>query len=221
MRRKNFVVIGAALVALLVAGGLFASNMGFKLNRVTTGPGAGSASGFNYIALPYNQQTNLLDAEDLRNDIGAVNVVRVSRFLATSDSFESYDGTNPATNFTLTPAAGYVIQNSNNVNYIIVGSHDPGLVVNFDAPGTNGSASGFNYFSPPYHTTATNADELIDEINAAAGTSAVVRVSRFLEATDTFESYDGTNPATNFTLAPGVSYVVQVSSDVSYVPSHY
>ena len=97
MKRKMW--IGAlGLAALLVAGGLFASNMGFKLNYQLDGPGVnGSASGTSTLAMPYNQQTNLVVASDLISDIntgaGSTVVDSVSRWLKATDGLETYTGT--------------------------------------------------------------------------------------------------------------------------------
>ena len=58
MSKRNYVVVAVAAAALLVAGGLFASNMGFKLNYVMDGPADnGSASGTQALALPFNQRS--------------------------------------------------------------------------------------------------------------------------------------------------------------------
>jgi hypothetical protein len=212
-------VSALGVAALLVAGGLFASNMGFKLNYAIQN--TGTASGTNTIALPYNQQTNLLDAKDLIDDINAAagsNVVlQVARFLKASDTLEAYTGT-AGTAFPLNPGEGYRVQTSADVNYIIVGSHDPGLALSLEGPGT--TASGTNTFAYPYHATAADAKDLIDDINAQAGSNVVLQVARFLTASDTLEAYTGT-AGTAFPLNPGVSYRVQVSSTVSYTPSHY
>ena len=113
MRRKMW--LGAlGLAAVLVAGGLFASNMGFKLNYTLDGPGTnGSATGTSSLALPYNQQTNLTNAEDLINDInasaGSSVVANVARWLKASDGLEVYTGSS-GVNFSLTPGEGYWIK---------------------------------------------------------------------------------------------------------------
>ena len=225
MKKRHAIMTGAAAAAVLLAGSLFASNMGFKLNKPLDSTGTnGSASGFNNVALPYNQQTNLVTAGDLRGDIGSGNVLSISRYVSATDSLATYVNS-VANDFNLTPAESYLIQVSSDVNYIIVGSHDPGLVVNLDAPGTNGSQSGVNDFAPPYHTTASTAGELRAELNAALGlgsedNTAILSISRYLPGTDGQETYAGSS-ATNFSLAPGEGYRIQVASDVAFVPAHF
>lgn len=237
MNKRGLVVLTVGAVALLVASGLFASNMGFKLNFGLDSPGSnGSASGQQNIALPYNQQTSLVTASDLRSDVNLTvpgAFTSVARFVKQTDALEVYTGgtTFPVAgsnvNFNLTPGEGLRLKVSQPVNYIIVGSHDPGLVINLNGPGSNGSASGQQFFAYPYHATAANASDLRNEINAQGGGSAVVSIARFVRTTDALEVYTGgtTFPVAgsnvNFGLIPGASYVVKVSSDVAYVPSHY
>jgi hypothetical protein len=99
-----------------------------------------------------------------------------------------------------------------------VGSHNPSLVVSLDAPGTNDSTSGTNDYSWPYHGTSTTAAELETEIeNVVPG--SVVSISKWLRNGDGLFTYP--TPDGDFPLVPGASYRVQVSSDVSFIPSHY
>jgi len=225
MRKKAFVVAVLGIAAVLVAGGLVASNMGFKANFAMNGPTGGvSLSGTQNLALPYNQQTNIVTAEDLINDIIAdalgVDVVEsVSRHVRQTDLPEAYTGFS-GTNFTITPGEGYTVVLNASVNYIIVGSHSPTLALILDGPGDNGSLSGTQRVSIPYHAVAANAEDLIIEINAAAGVSVVESVSRHVRATDLPEAYTGFS-GTNFPLTVGDSYTIVVSAGVSFIPSHY
>jgi GTP:adenosylcobinamide-phosphate guanylyltransferase len=224
MRKRTVFVAALGVACLLVAGGLLASNMGFKLNYVLDGPGdSGSNSGTQTFAMPFNQQTTLVDAEDLINDInttaGSNVVVSVSRFLRTTDKLDAYTGSS-GTNFTLTPGEGYIVKVSAGLPYIVVGSHDPNLAITFDGPGDNGSNSGTQVYALPYHSTAAVAGDLIDEINLAAGADVVVSISRYLRTTDKLDAYTGSS-GTNFALAPGESYTVKVNSSISFIPSHY
>jgi hypothetical protein len=224
MKKKVVFGLVAALTVLLVAGGLYASNMGFKLNYVLDGQGTnGSANGTNTIALPFNQQTDLIDAFDLITDIGGTtSVAGVAEFDRTSNGFAGYTGTS-GTPFPLVPGSAYLVQlqaTTPSVNYIIVGSHDPGLVLNFDGAGTNGSANGTNFYGYPYHSTSTSADELITELGS---TTAIAAVSQFDRTSNGFAGYTGTS-GTPFPLEPGKGYLVQLQGgvpSVSFVPSHF
>ena len=222
-RKRGIVALG--LVAVLAVGGLYASNMGFKLNYPLNATGTnGSTAGNNMLALPFNQQTNLLNAFDLIQDINATppagsKVVQVGNWSKATNAFLLYNGTAGAA-FALVPGTGYLVQVNTNVNYIVVGSHDPGLVVALDAAGTNGSTQGNNIYGYPYHSVSNDAFELIQEINAAAGAAAVVQVGNWSKATNSFLLYNGTSGAA-FALVPGAAYLVQVNQNVAFIPDHY
>lgn len=167
---------------------------------------------------------------DLRDDINATAgtsaVVSISRFVRSADSLQTYAGgaLDLGQIYPIDGVEGQRVQVNTDVNYIIVGSHDPGRVVSLDAQGTNASATGQTEYSFPYHGTATNAADIRDEINAASVSGdAVVAISRFVRAADALETYAGgeLDVPKNFPTAPGESYRIQVSEDVAYVPSHY
>jgi hypothetical protein len=220
MRRKTILVAAVGAVAVVLAGGLFASNMGFKLNYPMFGT-SGSASGSNTLSLPYFRQVGLDDAKQLIDDIEGGNtalVANVQRFNSATDAFAVYDGST-GTAFPLQAGEGLFVQlGTANVNYIVVGSHDPGYIV--PLKGTNSSASGSNLYAYPYHSTAADAKQLIDDIEQG-DPSRVANVQRFNPATDAYAVYDGSS-GTAFALTPGEAYLVQLgANDVNYVPSHY
>jgi hypothetical protein len=221
--KKNYVIALAAIV-LLVAGVVVASNMGFKLNKPLEGPGTnGSASGTQDVALPFNQQTSLVNASHLRDDIIASGGtgVSISRFNQQTDALATYAGVTVDSDFALVPAEGYRIKLSNTINYIIVGSHDPGLVVTLDGPGTNGSSSGTQLYAYPYHSTANMASQLRAEIIAQAGGAVTLSISRFNPQTDALLTYSGVTVESDYALTPGEAYIIKTSADIAYVPSHY
>lgn len=230
MSRRNFaVVVAVALAAVLTAGGLLASNMGFKLNYSLTQPApTGAGTGKNTLALPYFRQTGINDSLQLMTDIGSGSVapvVSISKFLEASDTYQVYTGRmgTPGANFALAAGDSYLVSMNTNTNYIVVGSHDPNATISMDAPG-GGSATGKNYLAPPYHTTAVNSLDLMKDIdNTGGGISSVVSISRFLKATDTYQVYTGRmgTPGALFTLTPGEGYLVSMSATKSFNPSHY
>jgi len=239
MRQRALIVSAVTIVAVLVAGGLFASNMGFKLNhglekRLTTTPVGPSRSGSQWIALPYNQQTKLLNAGDLAVDIAspsspATILTQIARYLRTTDGPDSYLPAGVGTPFALVPGEGYLVQLSDNVatpatiNYIIVGSHNPGLTTNLLGPdGGATSRSGSQWWAYPYHSTASNVGRLVEDINAFAGSATVVQIARYLQNSDGPDSYLPTGTATAWSLLPGEAYLIQVTSSVNgWVPAHY
>ncbi len=216
MRIRKWAVLASGVALLLLAGAVIAGNMGFKFNRVLLGPGS-SLSGTNVLALPYHLQNGMVTAQDLIDDITAYggNVASVGQFQSSCDCIRTYDGVS-GYNFTLEKGRGVFLQMNADLEYLIVGTHDPNAVIALDGPGT--SVSGTNMYAPPYHTTAADADDLMDELASAGG--SVVSVSRFVSASDSFETYAGVS-GTAFALEPTEAYTVKLASDVIFTPSHY
>lgn len=233
MSKKNtFVVVAVALCAILAAGGILASNMGFKLNYPLNKAGtAGSKSGSNMLSLPYFRQTGLSDSFGLIQDVEGggppfSKVISVSKFIEATDSLQVYTGRmgSPGANFSLAAGDGYRVQMSADVNYIVVGSHDPSLSVSLDAPGA-GSKSGSNLYAPPYNITSATSFDLIKDVEGVTAPpfSKVVSVSKLITTTDALQVYTGRmgSPGANFNLVPGEAYRIQMSSSVPYIASHY
>jgi hypothetical protein len=213
-----------ALALILTAGGLLASNVGFKLNyqlKATGQPlpeGGTSKSGFNTIGLPFNPQVGMTNASGLRTDIGSANVQNIQKFLESSDSYQIYSGAKGDVDFALASGEGYFVKMGANVDYIIVGSHNPSFQVHLNNTGSEGSKSGFNLYAYPYHSTAANASGLRTEI----GTANVQNVQKFLRASDSFQIYSGAKGDVDFALSPGEAYFIKMGVAVlTYVPSHY
>jgi hypothetical protein len=78
-------------------------------------------------------------------------------------------------------------------------------------------ASGSNLISLPFKTPLADAQDLIDDIDATAGTSVVAQVARFDTLAGGFDYYTGTM-GTPFSIAPGEGYLVQVTAPVNYLP---
>ena len=111
MRKRALWLSAVGVVAMLVAGGIFASNMGFKLNY-------SMGTGTNSLGLPYNAQTNIINAETLIDDIELANpgaVSSVSRFDTATNGLVTYTGS-AGTNFNLTPGEAYHVAVSAAVN---------------------------------------------------------------------------------------------------------
>ena len=220
MTKRTYIgVLTVALAVVLAAGGLLASNMGFKLNYPLQALQAGvSLSGTNTLALPDNRQAGVNAASSLMNDIGLVNTTSVQKFLEASDGLQVYTGRKGSgADFALATGEGYFVKMSTTVNYIVVGSHDPSFANPLNALGA-GSNSGTNFFSYPYHSTATTASALMNDIGLANVTS----VQKFLKTTDGLQVYTGRKGSgADFALVPGEAYFVKMNTTVNYVPSHY
>ena len=121
MTKRTYIgVLTVALAVVLAAGGLLASNMGFKLNyplNATTG--GVSLSGTNALALPDNRQAGINSASALMNDIGLANTANVQTFLEASDSLQVYTGRKGSgPDFALVPGEAYYIRMNTTVNYL-------------------------------------------------------------------------------------------------------
>ncbi len=67
-------------------------------------------------------------------------------------------------------------------------------------------------------TGLNDAKALMDDI----GFANVTNVSRYIKATNAFQSYTGRkNGGLSFPLVPGEAYYVKMSTTVNYAPSHY
>jgi hypothetical protein len=227
MSRRNGIVAFCVALALLAGGWLYASNMGFKLNYSLVQ--VGTASGTNTLAPPYNRQIGIDNAEQLLNDINntgtpAGKAINVQRYNTVTDALEVYSkaGADPPP-FALASGIGYFVKVSANTSYIMVGSHNPGYQHTF--LGTGASATGRNLFAVPYHSTRTNAEQLLDELNTTGIPSGnIANVQRHQISNDAASVYSkaGADPPA-FPIVPGEAYFVKLAGNpnVLYTPSHY
>jgi hypothetical protein len=194
--KRNVLLVLAAVAVLAIGSAAIASNMGFKISIPLT---AGYA---NYVSLPYyNSYTN---AASIFNDITGASAVK--RWDNPTFTLQQWSGTR-GTNFNVTPGEAYIVTVSSTTNWIVVGSHNPSLAITL----TSGYA---NYVSVPYHTTATTAATLFNQI---AGASAV---KRWDNPTFTLQQWSGTR-GTNFNITAGEGYIITVGSTTSWTPAHY
>lgn len=219
MRRKKIIVAAVTAVALLAAGGLFASNMGFKLNYgMLAGTNAGSLNGTATLGLPFNPQTGIIDAQTLLTDIGSTNITSITQYVEATGSLVSYTNTGGGTNFPLNVGEGYYARMAADTNYIVVGSHDPSLQISLDA-GDGGvtSLNGTNFVAYPYHSTANDAQALLTEI----GSTNVTSITQYVASTGSLVSYTNVGGGTNFPLTPGEAYFIRSAADYLWTPAHY
>ncbi len=183
-----------AVAAVLIAGGLFASNMAFKLVYIlerqgTAVPGGVSSTGNNIVTFPYRQQTGLNNAGDLLADLGGTNIViQLGNYTQTADIFSAYTGLAGAP-FDLVAGDAYLVQLCTvavrpsctapaTLPYVIVGSENSGLGIDLDAqqavlgasaegavtPRDALSRSGSQVWGPPYHLANNRADLVMQEL---------------------------------------------------------
>lgn len=205
-------------------------NLPYDLFAAGSGPAPGANSGTNSIALPYDfSAMGITDACELRDYVNAaagsaVAVVSISRFLPDFDALQTEAGScgprgGGVTNFALSSGESYRIVVSQDVTVPLIGDHDPGFVRFLDSRGSNGSNSGINAVAVPYNSVAASASELRDEIDAQAGTNAVVSISRFQITSDSLLTYTGASSATDFPLVDGEGLRIQVRESVAWVPA--
>ena len=220
MKRRIGPTIVVTLAVSAAAGVLVASNMGHvatvQLDAATSGV---SVTGVNTINLPYDVGPNIVNAKDLMNDITFANVVSVSRFLKATDSLQSYTGRKGGgLAFPITAGECYYVKLITTTNYPVVGSSLPDLPITLQAAAAGVSNSGVNFVSLPFNITARNAKGLMDDI----GFSNVISVSRFLKATDSFQSYTGRKGGgLAFPISHDECYYIKMLTTVNYTPTHY
>ena len=210
-KRSMTVLVVVLAAAVVLTGGLMASNMGFKLNRALVAAGtAGSVSGTQTLSLPYNRQVGIDTASDLFVDIGSA--FNLQRYETSTDLFQFYSFGSP--DFALAAGEGLFVQVGTDTNYIIVGSHDPAAVIQLEGPGA-ASLSGATLFAPPYHATAATARDLFVEL----GITNVFNIQRWDTTTDLYQFYSF--GSTDFPITPGEAYFVSMGTTLAYSPSHY
>jgi hypothetical protein len=216
-KRRVTALVAIACAVIIAAGGLMASNMGFKLNYPLQAASVGvSNSGTQTIGLPYNRQVGINNASTLLADIQASGVAAVSlqRFNPVSDQNDPYPGGPTAVDFALQAGEGYLVKVQNSGPYIIVGSHDPGFTVALKGPAVGVSNSGTSRYVHPYHGVSAVASQLITETGA-------IGMQKFNPVSDQNDPYPGGPTAVDFALVPGEAYLIKVLSDTNFVPAHY
>jgi hypothetical protein len=242
MSKRRFIgatVVGLATVAL--AGGLIASNMGFKLNKtliVAGQPVSGvgevapftSLNGTSSLGLPFNRQVGMVNASQLKTDIG-VTCVAVTKLLRATNGAFAYTAARSgvgSVDFALEEGIGNKVRvtGAANVSYIVVGSDDPSFAVSLivggqPVPEGGNSLNGTNEIAYKYHATSATASALKSEIGAQCAS-----VTKFLASNNGAFAYTAARSgigSVDFPLIPGETYSVRVTgaTNVSYVASHY
>jgi hypothetical protein len=214
MRNQKRVValVLLATAAMVVTGGLVASNMGFKLNQPLLAQASGvSQTGRTCIGLPFNKQVGIVTANDLFGDIPNANEIQA--YNPVNDGGIPYPA-GPGSDFPLEDYEGWLVQVSIDTDYIIVGSHDPSASVAFTAIQAGVSKTGRKMYAHPYHGVNTTAQAIIAEIPNA------VELQGYNPINDGGIPYPA-GPGSDFPVDPGDCLLVQVSANSSFTPQHY
>ncbi len=91
-----------------------------------------------------------------------------------------------------------------------------GFKFNYVLNGPGSSLTGTNVIALPFHKQVgmLSAKDLIDDITAAGGNAA--QVGRFVNATDSFATYNGVF-GTDFALTKSEGYFVSMNTDTEYI----
>ncbi len=222
MKRAALVIFVSTVI---VAGGITASNMGFKVRYQLVGSPQPSLSGTNFIGLPYVPKPSLKTARDLFLDIGVDHVQIISQYIrneSSSQLFEFYTfggGTIPPNGWDLVPGEALIVKVGSQKLYGLVGSHDSTYEIELIGSASPNSHDGSNFVAVPYHTTARTARDLFLEIG---GSIQIINKHRPID--DQFEFYafgGGSVPPNGWDLVPGDGYLIKIGSDQTWHPSHY
>jgi hypothetical protein len=122
-----FVGALVAVLAVVLAGGLTASNMGFKLNYALIAggqpvpEGGVSLNGSNWYNYPYHSVA--ATANDLRLEIGAPANGGIAKLLRASNLVQTYTGKGTGANFNLVPGAMYRVRITGATNISFIPNH--------------------------------------------------------------------------------------------------
>ncbi len=203
---KKTRLILPALVILLGAGSLFASNMGFKL--VYQLHATAGSTGTNWVSLPYYWSGTT--AADVCNDI--TGATEIGMYNESTDLFSTWTCGGKGTPFSLTPGEAVIARAPDLTNWTLVGSHNPALAITLYA---TAGTTGTNWVSVPYHTSATTAASICTEIPTAT------EVGKYNESTDLFSTWTCGGKGTPFSLTVGEGIIVRAPNLTTWTPAHY
>jgi riboflavin biosynthesis pyrimidine reductase len=202
--KRNVLLVLAAVAVLAIGSAAIASNMGFKISITLT------KNVNSFVSIPY--YNSYTDAASLRNDINAAISGTATVLAYNGTLWQKYAGGGVGqVNFTITPGQGYQVVPAASGNWIVVGSHNPSLALSF-------TKNVNNFVSVPYHTTATTAQLLRNEIDAAIGSTVTV-----LNYNGTlWQKYAGGGVGqVNFNITAGSAVQVVPAGSGSWTPAHY
>lgn len=219
LNRANAVLaILAVACALLLVGSdeTLASNMGFKENKQIYAQDGPPQNGRNLVALPFNNP--YVTSQDVCDAInGNTPTCRIVQINANTGA-QTVDTCGGAGAFNLTPRVGILIDScTTGTSGIIVGSHAPGVAVNFFTQSPP-QPKGQNHYPIPFHTTNANMQAVCVDIGLPSGPGRIVRYNADNGVVTTWSCGAGVSPA----LVLGESLIVDsLTGPVSPIPSHF
>ncbi len=229
MRKISIWFLAVGLLALSV-GVAIASNMGFKLNyTLQTNT---QNYNLNWVSLPFFywdvNSSGTITAEDIvadvDNDCGAGTTTSVRYFDTANGQYVSHSAGSTKNDFTISAGVGYAVEISASCTWTIVGSHDnsydPGGANSISLV-TNTQNYNLNWVSVPYHTQSATAEALCTEILNQNGGTGVTSVRYFDTANNIYVSHSCGSTKNDFSLNAGLGIAVEVSSALTWQPTHY
>ena len=195
------------MVASLVVGSLvIGSNMGFKKNQLLI------LGQDQWIAVPMTGP-HAVDANSLLTALGGAGGT-VTNILPTAPPSVQFWTGSLGDNFAFVPGNGYQFRPgvAAATSVIIVGAHDPNQIVP-----AGGFLGGRDYLlSPPYHTTAVNAQGLLDDIPGGGTITRLV-----VGPVPSFQFWTG-SLGDNFAYTIGEGVTIRpIVSSAGFLPSHF
>jgi hypothetical protein len=229
---SHFTLVAILVAAAMVVAGsvAIASNTGFKANKamvVRLGTSTGQV-GNNWLSIPYFNpygnfaglcaQTGLISTGITRATVTKIEPTGVTTTAQCGTAAAAAAAAN------LIPGLGVRVTNAGTgapTSIILVGSHNPSLVITVPAKGTG--PVGNYWFAVPYHTTAVTAADLC--LSSGLTSTGLNRgsVTRLNSTTGAFTSANcGTAGATGLTLVLGEAVrLTNPSVPVSFIPAHF
>jgi hypothetical protein len=236
--RLAVAILAVAAVIMVAGGAAIASNMGFKLNKPIVFAGTGQI-GNNWTSIPYNNPYGNVGQFCSQTGLTSTGTSRavVSQLNPSTGLFSNPlcgTSTANATALPLVPGGGARIRQPSQTgapsNIIIVGSHNPTLVVSVPDTDPSNAQIGNTWFSVPYHTTAVTVNDLCLSAGlTSTGTSRAV-VSLLDASTGLFSNpLCGTSTAANTNLVLGNAVRIRdtqgsattISPPKTFIPAHF
>jgi len=195
-------------VAVDVAGGrsAFSNRVGeYDFQIYTT-----STTDFSLITMPF-ANTGISTASDLIQAIGTSNVNTVSRYIATSQSYESRFAAGFGTNFAVVPGGVYQVNAKSPTVFTVAGRVPEPGTVSYSIVTT--STTDFSFISIPfeYELTYLVAQDVINALPGKLNT-----LSRFIPASQSYESRFAAGFGVNFPVRPGRAYQANAAAPATF-----
>lgn len=178
----------------------------------------------HYFSLLYNyQQPGVTEASELGLDIFGVNppsLSAVGRFNPDTDTYQTIlwqDNHWVGNDWILQPGQAVYIQPVEDIDFSLVGSHNPDLELSFSPYQTQN----MQYFSVPFNVSVSSAQELVEQIYPE-GIPSLTVLGRFIPSLDEYQEVlwvDGQMIGQNWLLQPGQGIYLKPRLETGWIPT--